>query len=267
MTRPGLARILRGVYVALLLAVVAAVLAACTNPRHDMPPPDPDAVAIERERQYRYLEQRRADAMEHILAVNARLEAAAAPICASLQFDPCTFSPRYEHSGQMNAYADGITTNAITLTSAMYDFFDTDAEMAFVLAHEQAHHIADHLAEMRGNVVAGAVIGAILSALLGVDVTNDFAAAGYRHGSVSREAEADYLGMYIAARAGYDVTLAPVFWRRMAVHHPNAIIVTTTHPTTAERFVSMEAIAAEIEGKLATGMDPMPEPPKESGNG
>jgi hypothetical protein len=67
------------------------------------------------------------------------------------------------------------------------------------------------------------------------------------------EREADYVGLYIMAWAGLPVDKASGFWRRMAVEHPTGIVFSTTHPTTAERFVRLEQWAKEVNGKLASG--------------
>jgi len=48
------------------------------------------------------------------------------------------------------------------------------------------------------------------------------------------EAEADYVGLYHAARAGYDIENAPYIWRRFAASDPRGIdAVGGSHP--AER--------------------------------
>ena len=63
------------------------------------------------------------------------------------------------------------------------------------------------------------------------------------------------------ARAGYDIGLAPNFWRRMAVIHPGSIQTnhSSTHPSAPERFVALESAVGEIRAKLAAGQPLAPE--------
>ena len=73
------------------------------------------------------------------------------------------------------------------------------------------------------------------------------------------EREADYVGVYLLARAGRPTAKAPNFWRRMAQEDPRSIKFASTHPTSAERFVRLEQASREIEQKVARGEDLRPE--------
>ena len=53
------------------------------------------------------------------------------------------------------------------------------------------------------------------------------------------EAEADYVGMYILANAGYEYANASDLWRRMSQKDPDAIWLSTTHPSNPERYVAL----------------------------
>jgi predicted Zn-dependent protease len=117
-------------------------------------------------------------------------------------------------------------------------------------------------------MVAGAGIGLvfdILAAVAGVNTGGDFmrigAGAGAGAFSQDFEAEADYVGVYLMARGGYDIGLAPNFWRRMAVIHPGSIKTnhSSTHPSAPERFVALEGAVGEIRAKLAAGKPLTPE--------
>jgi predicted Zn-dependent protease len=73
------------------------------------------------------------------------------------------------------------------------------------------------------------------------------------------ESEADYVGLYVVARAGMPIDNAPRFWRRMGSQvAPGAISHGTTHPPTAQRFVALEAAVAEIKAKQAAGQPLLP---------
>ena len=73
------------------------------------------------------------------------------------------------------------------------------------------------------------------------------------------ELEADYAGVYYAARAGYNVDRAADFWRRMAVEHPPSIDFRgISHPSTAVRFLALEEVVEEIKEKTALGSPVIP---------
>ena len=107
--------------------------------------------------------------------------------------------------------------------------------------------------------VAGALVGAALGVMIGVDMTNTGAEIGGLAFSQDFEAEADYVGVYHAARAGVDVSSAATLWRRLAIENPAAIdLLGSTHPSTAKRFLAIEAAMAEIEAKRAAGLPLVP---------
>ena len=72
------------------------------------------------------------------------------------------------------------------------------------------------------------------------------------------EHEADYVGMYMLANAGVNTDGVAHFWRRMAVEHPSAIFVKTSHPTTAERFQALGIATREIAAKKAAAAPLVP---------
>ena len=56
------------------------------------------------------------------------------------------------------------------------------------------------------------------------------------------------------ALSGFDIAHAPDFWRRVATLHPGDIAESYTHPSTAQRFIAMDAAVQEIREKQAQGM-------------
>ncbi len=125
----------------------------------------------------------------------------------------------------LNAYAIG---KRIVVTREMM-WFARDDELALVLAHELAHHVLRHAER--------AVPGANFKEI---------------------EAEADYVGLYIMARAGYAIENAPRFWRRLAANFPGAIGAAATHPATAYRYLVLRKTVREINAKIAAGRPLMP---------
>ena len=73
------------------------------------------------------------------------------------------------------------------------------------------------------------------------------------------EREADYVGMYILARANLPLATGPNVWRHMAQIDPASIGYASSHPTTAERFVRLGEAINEIERKRRMNLELLPE--------
>jgi len=163
----------------------------------------------------------------------------------------CNYPTVLHNDDSVNAFADG---SRIIVTSGMMRFAESDDELAFVIGHELAHNTMGHIESKVGNMILGGIIGAILTGLSGVNVIDPMMQVGALAFSQAFEAEADYVGVYYAARAGYDTKKAAYFWRRMAAAHPTAIgLQGTTHPSTAKRFLAVEAATGEVTGKRSRG--------------
>ncbi len=107
-------------------------------------------------------------------------------------------------------------------------------------------------------------MGAVLDVAAGSDETDTSATAEFMEAAAEAysqdfEREADYVGAYIVARAGYPLAGVPGVWRKFASISPSAISYASTHPTTAERFVRLNEIIQEIEAKIRAGEELLPE--------
>ena len=162
------------------------------------------------------------------------------------------------HSGDsVNAFTDG---RRIVVTAGMMRFLTSDDDLALVVGHELAHVTRGHIEAQMGNQIIGAVLGAVFTGATGVDMTQTGADIGALAFSQEFEAEADYVGVYHAARAGYNVEKSAELWRRMARIHPKAInLIGSTHPSTAKRFLAIRAAAEEVENKRAVNKPLIPE--------
>lgn len=85
--------------------------------------------------------------------------------------------------------------------------------LILVVGHELAHANLDHLNKRRANAVIGWIGGVAADAGIMLGGMSTYGAlsrvltqAGARAFSVAFEREADYVGAYYAARAGYDLT-------------------------------------------------------------
>lgn len=184
----------------------------------------------------------------------------------------CGYGVKFTSDQRVNAFADG---ENIYITSGMMRFTNNDNELALVVGHEIGHNTMDHIPKSQGNALAGALIVGIIGAAVGVDTTNLGAQMGRAAFSQDFEAEADYVGVYYAARAGFDVSDVAKVWRRMAATNPASIhLAGTSHPSSAKRFLAIEKTRDEIRGKQVAGLDLRPEletpkaepktPPKET---
>jgi len=169
----------------------------------------------------------------------------------------CRSRLRHDRWAGVNAFADG---KSLAVTSGMLGFIKDDNHLAAAIGHELAHNAMGHLEKQDENGRAAGRFGKLLSAIAGApELETHWTRVGERAYSRSFEAEADYVGLYFAANAGFDVDEAPLFWRRMAVANPLTIRLATTHPTTPDRFVALEETAREIAAKRAKGVALVPE--------
>lgn len=175
----------------------------------------------------------------------------------------CPYETVVVPSMAINASADG---GAVYVTTAMMRFAE-DHELEAIVAHELAHNAMGHVqASMRNAALAGlfGLIGDV-AVLLAGDTLPDQSYTGYfmekgaRAFSKDFEREADYVGLYILARAGRDLDGAPDIFRAFALAEPESIDFAVTHPSPAERFLLMEAAIREIREKQAAGEPLEPE--------
>lgn len=166
------------------------------------------------------------------------------------------FPVRLELNPKPEAWTDG---QEIVLTSGMLDFVQSDEELAFVVGHETAHAALGHVRSKLGNTFLGVLLDGVIYGLTGVQA-NIFQQVGSVAYSHQFEAEADYVGLYLVARAGFEIEEAPKFWRRMAKIHPEHIEHgSATHPSSAQRFVALDATVREIQLKKSQGRELLPE--------
>ena len=175
----------------------------------------------------------------------------------------CSIPIELVTNGAANAFSTG---NKVVIQSGILRITRTDADLAVIIGHELAHANLGHLQKQKQNALLGEVGGAVLDGglLLGGIYTGwtfakHFEKAGAKAYSVEFEREADYVGAYYAARAGYDISGVENVWRAMALEDPGSIRLATTHPTSPARFVYMRKTIAEIEDKEQRHLPLVPE--------
>lgn len=151
-----------------------------------------------------------------------------------------------------HAFANG---EASYITTGMLDFVKNDAELQFIIAHELVHNVEKHLESKKNNVFIGTLAGAVLDALVRKTTKtrsrfeNVGAEVGYYAHSKDFEREADYIAMYILARAGIPTNNVADFWRRLSDESGDSGLYSITHPSYPERFVQVIATNKEIQEK------------------
>ncbi len=174
----------------------------------------------------------------------------------------CAIPVLLETNPDPNAFTD---YSKIVIQSGILRLTRTDADLATILGHELAHVTMGHHRKQRMNALLGSIGGGAIDTgfLLGGISTggafsNYLETAGQNAFSVGFEMEADYVGAYYAARAGYDITGAEDVWQRMSLEHPASIRKASTHPTTPVRYLQMRKVIAEIADKKSKNIPLMP---------
>ena len=153
------------------------------------------------------------------------------------------------HPDSVNAWTDG---RSIWITRGMMRFLKNDNELAVVLAHELAHacrgHTTNRTAKQALRLLLGPGPGQLVMALV---------EAATRQFDKDQEREADLYGLIWAFKAGFDIDNAKNLLKRMAVEAPESLRqgFLSSHPTSAERLLAMEKIAAALK----KGLDPLKE--------
>lgn len=262
-----------------LFFLIPLFLSACAQPTTRPPVISPQELAAEQATQDRLMREAEAQGgvprnwrgkpgmKKQFERVAERIEKAGAEVCRGMglpqQKRRCYYYFQLSTDREVNASADG---DAVTINYGMLRFIENDDELAGVMGHELAHNLLDHIGAKRDNATMGAVFGALLdvaAAAEGVNTRGDFTDVGGYAGSLGYspafESEADYVGLYITARAGYNPRKVAPYWRRLSVAYPESSRGGVTHPGNPERFVGIQKTADEIEAKKRAKKPLLPE--------
>lgn len=132
---------------------------------------------------------------------------------------------------RLNASADG---TYVQLTSRVAYFAANDDELAMLIAHEFAHNVLQH------SVVLDRI-------------------GRTRRNIRETEGDADYWGLYLLIKAGYDGDRAIQFWDRFERKTNAGILADGSHLSRKDRIALAALTLAEIKAKQAQGIALTPE--------
>jgi beta-barrel assembly-enhancing protease len=151
----------------------------------------------------------------------------------------CAYDAQVIPGPQLNASADG---RHVFISTGLVSYTRSDDMLALVLGHEFAHDVLHHHDRLDQKGFARNVLGELGSTPQSLNTA---------------EREADYVGLYLTARAGYDISQAPDFWRQF----PESIgDFGWSHPGGRERAASLAATRDEILRKQRDGAPLTPTP-------
>ncbi|CAM3759350.1 M48 family metallopeptidase [Bordetella bronchialis] len=138
-------------------------------------------------------------------------------------------------------------------TGLLVQIKPTDDELAAVMGHEISHALREHARERVSQQMVTSVGLSVLSVVTGSTAVSDL---GGKLSDVmftlpnsrTHEAEADRMGVELAARAGYDPSAAVSLWRKMAqVSQGQAQPeILSTHPSAESRIAELQAASQQV---------------------
>jgi beta-barrel assembly-enhancing protease len=131
-----------------------------------------------------------------------------------------------------NSFDTGTDGALVSITTGIVDLMKNDDELAIILGHELAHNALLHRQRL---AVAGIGDGLLSHFGRGARMTK------------ATEVEADRVGAFFAARAGYSVENGAAFWRRYAALSARSKWTDATHPAPRDRSSTLEQVANEIK--------------------
>lgn len=156
--------------------------------------------------------------------------------------DACPAAIQLLPSNKRDAGADG---KMISLTTAMFDFAQNDDELATVISHELAHNGLQHRVVLDAKDVKRGLLGQFGKNATRIRQT---------------ECEADHVGLYYMARAGYDISVVPGFYRRLGQTYDLGPLSDRTHPSGKKREEAAQLTLDEIAARQAAGGPLTPAP-------
>lgn len=146
----------------------------------------------------------------------------------------CSSFFQVDPSDEYNARADG---KGVFISSTMAAYAANDDDLAMILGHELAHNVLQHHPSPEPLGEQDPVPQTALP----------------RGNHWTQERDADRVGLYLAARAGFDTDRAPGFLRRFGADNWRVRYAQVGHASAESRARALEETNAEIAAKRAAG--------------
>jgi metalloendopeptidase OMA1, mitochondrial len=188
------------------------------------------------------------DATQTALVTRVGQRLAAVATLANAQWEFVTFQ-----DAQANAFC--LPGGKVGIYSGILPITQSEAGLATVMAHEIGHAVARHGAERMSHELVTQLGGLALSEALKTkpQQTQQLAMLAYGVGtqlghtlphSRQTELEADYMGLLLMAKAGYDPHEAINFWQRFKSYNDaqgnSQIEFLSTHPLDSKRIAELQ---------------------------
>lgn len=171
-------------------------------------------------------------------------------------------------SNDVNAFC--MPGGKIVVYEGLLPVAENDAQLATVMSHEVAHALAKHANERMSQQIVrqyGAnALGMLLSGSSAV--TQQVSGILYNVGSEvffslpysrKHEYEADKIGLYLMAIAGYDYTEAEKFWMNMSRGSKSTQDILSTHPADEKRIKAIREELPKVQ-EFMSGLKSAPSP-------
>ncbi len=153
----------------------------------------------------------------------------------------CGYEVQLNPSADLRAQADG---RRLFISSALAGFALTDDELSVILGHELAHNVLRHRSWSETGGAGRTVVEGDCDPRL--------------CGRGDPEQQADRVGLYLMARAGYRPEVAPAFWRRFGASNWRVRYPQLAHASAGTRAQRLEEVQAEIAALTAAGRPLLP---------
>ena len=253
---------------ALLAALGASLLGACSGAVHQLPSVDQANLNLAQSEVAKAGAPQRhevtdEEVRERLRSALYRIRPEAEALCHQMAVGTCRLRFLTMPNRSLNASAQ--PNGVVAVNRGVVEYANSEEEIALVIAHEIGHHSANHLAASQRNQVVGAVIGAVLMGAAGAlasyknpysgSITEQSARTGADLGaavgrisfSKEQEREADYLAALTLYRSGLDLDKARNFLvvlARASSHKETGML--DSHPAGPERLAAWDKAVAEI---------------------
>ena len=241
------------VIINLLLSVFIFLLTACSHSPYTgrkqlilVSPSQELQMGLQAERQILTHEH-----ISHVPRLNAMVRRVGSRIARAANQPNFQWEFHVIDSPQINAFC--LPGGKIFVYTGLFKVVKNDNELAIVLGHEVAHAIARHGAERISMMELGDLAKQLAVRAVGPkyqNMINQAYGIGANYGiflpySRKFEYEADEIGLYLAAKAGYDPRIAIEFWNKMRLMSQNMRKppeFASTHPSDIHRIQRLQAI-------------------------